>query len=76
MSSLADVVTGSKIWRRNDSKVSALHVYRGVCSSPWWPGNRRGGVTTSRTRGTGDNGVMIGNGAMSGRGAGKWEVAV
>jgi hypothetical protein len=39
LSSLADVATGSKVWRRNISKVSALHVYRGVRSSLQWPGN-------------------------------------
>ena len=40
MSSLADVATGSKVWRRNVSKVSAFHVYGGVRSSLWWPDNR------------------------------------
>ncbi len=48
--------------RRNISKVSALHVYMGVRSSPRWPGNRRGNTTISWTRGKGGHGATRGNG--------------
>jgi hypothetical protein len=30
----------TQVWRRNLSEVSALHVYGGLCSSRWQPGNR------------------------------------
>jgi hypothetical protein len=76
LSSLADIATVSKIQRRNGSKVSALHVNGGVCSSPQQPGVRRGNATTSQTGGTRGHGATRGNDPMRGKGAGRWEVAV